>query len=202
MPTAMPSAEWLTADRISAGAAIVAVLLTVIALIYAVIQVRIAHKEREDTQRAAFTQVLLQIDALLVSHRDVHAKLRPGGRWHQSRYHPRSPRQWAETEQYMGVFERIHAALQNKQVELERVEELYGYRVGNIWANRRIRKEKFEKRGEGWKSFIELTGWLEWQRKKKGAKTPRYPGRENLGDNIARPPFVNSSGRSQRTQSQ
>jgi hypothetical protein len=187
MPTSMPIAEWLTADRVSAGAAIVAVLLAVIALIYARGQVEIGRKQREDTRQAAFTQVLLQIDALLVSHRDVHAKLRPGGPWYASEDHPDSYEEWAETEQYMGVFERIHAAIENRQVELGRVEELYGYRVSNIWANAHIREEKLEKRKEGWKSFIELTGWLEWQRS-KNIKTVRYPGRENVAEKLVPPP--------------
>ena len=200
MPTAMSSAEWLRADRISAVAAIVAVLLAVIALIYAAKQVRIGSKQREDTRQAAFTQILLQIDALLVSHRDVHAKLRPGGPWHGSEKYPKSYEEWAETEQYMGVFERIHAAIENRQVELKRVEELYGYRVSNIWANPRIRKEKLEERKGGWKGFIELTGWLEWQRSMNGNQTVRYPGRENVSEELMPPLVLNRSSNSQRTQ--
>jgi hypothetical protein len=198
----MSSAEWLRADRISAGAAIVAVLLAVIALIYAAIQVRIGRKQREDTRQAAFTQVLLQIDALLVSHRDVHAKLRPKGPWYESKEHPENYEEWAETEQYMGVFERIHAAIENGQVELKRVEELYGYRVSNIWANPRIRKEKLEEHRAGWKSFIELTEWLEWQRSMNGDETVRYPGRENVSEELMPPPVLSRSSNSQRTQFQ
>jgi hypothetical protein len=200
VPTAMSIAEWLRADRIGAGAAIVAVLLAVIALIYAAIQVRIGREQREDTRQAAFTQVLLQIDALLVSHRDVHAKLRPKGPWHKSEKRPKSYEEWAETEQYMGVFERIHAAIENRQVELKRVEELYGYRVSNIWANPCIRKKKLEEQKDGWKSFIELTRWLEWQRSMNGNPTVRYPGRENISEELVPPPVLNRSSNSQRTQ--
>ena len=200
MPTAMSITEWLRADRISAGAAIAGILLAVIALIYAGIQVRIGRRQREDTRQAAFTQVLLQIDAPLVSHRDIHAKLRPGGPWYGSEKHPRGYKEWAETEQYMGVFERIHAAIENGQVELRRVEELYGYRVGNIWANPRIRKDKLEDRAQGWKGFIELTRWLEWQRSEKGITRARYPGRGNVSEKLAPPPFENNSSSSQSPQ--
>jgi hypothetical protein len=44
----------------------------------------------------------------------------------------------------IGVFERIFIAYQAKQIDVEIFENLYGYRLGNIWANKRIVDGKLE----------------------------------------------------------
>ena len=41
-------------------------------------------------------------------------------------------------EPYLGVFERIFIAYSAGQVDAETLDQLYGWRLDNIWANQRI----------------------------------------------------------------
>jgi hypothetical protein len=72
-------------------------------------------------------------------------------------------------EPYLGVFERIFIAYQAGQVDAETLDQLYGYRLSNIWANRQIVNMKLqnERLKKFWKRFIALTYVLEAHRGKR-----------------------------------
>jgi hypothetical protein len=75
-------------------------------------------------------------------------------------------------ELYLGVFERIFIAYRAGQIEVEMLDELYGYRLRNIWENERIVEDKLQNDSlkRSWKRFIALTYVLE------AYKGDRLPG--------------------------
>jgi hypothetical protein len=64
--------------------------------------------------------------------------------------------EWADVEKYMGIFERINILINEGILDIDTVDELYGYRIINIAANEVVRKEKLEDRRDYWQEFIEL----------------------------------------------
>ena len=66
--------------------------------------------------------------------------------------------QWADLEAYMDLFEHCKAMLDDDLIDFSTFSSIYGYRVGDILANKTIAKGEFrnkEARG-GWKAFIAL----------------------------------------------
>ena len=127
----------------------VGLLLTFIGLVYTAEQIRRGRK-------VAQGEFLLRLDELFQSHNDVHEKLRPGGEWAKENAGPSTPDEWVKVELYMGLFERVQILIEDGIIRRKIFERLYGYRVGNIVKNQRIKVEKLEKRSEGWKDFIAL----------------------------------------------
>jgi hypothetical protein len=129
-------------------------------------QLFIARAQRRDSIRLSTSQVLLAADAVLATHADVAAKLR-GGDWSgkAGERHP-TDGELALVEPYLGVFERIYIAYQAGQVDADTVDHLYGYRLSNIWANRRIVDTKLQhaSRKKLWSRVIALTYVLEAHR--------------------------------------
>jgi hypothetical protein len=68
----------------------------------------------------------------------------------------------------LGVFERIFIAYKAGQVDSETLDQLYGYRLANIWANKRIVEDKLQddRLKKSWKRIIALTYVLEAYRGK------------------------------------
>ena len=71
-------------------------------------------------------------------------------------------------EPYLGVFERLFVAYRVGQVDPEIFDDLYGYRLDNIWANKQIVKLKLQNDAlkKKWRGIIALTFVLEAQRGK------------------------------------
>ena len=126
-----------------------------------------ARSQRQDAMRLSTSQVLLAADAVIATYADVAAKLR-GGEWsgENGRVHPKDDEERALVEPYMGVFERVFIAYRAGQVNEEILDELYFYRLWNIWANHRIVEDKLEnpELRESWKRFIALSWVLEAHR--------------------------------------
>lgn len=135
-------------------------------------QLSIARSQRRDTIRLSTSQVLLAADAVLATHADVAAKLRPGGEWagENGKMHP-TANELPLAEPYLGVFERIFVAHQAGQVDAETLDQLYGYRLSNIWGNQQIVDMKLQNDQikKYWKRFIALTYLVEAYRGR------RYP---------------------------
>ena len=75
------------------------------------------------------------------------------------------------------MFERIFIAYQAGQVDAEILDQLYGYRIANIWANNRIVDVKLQNDylKKYWKRLIALTYVLEAHRGKRfPLHTDRY----------------------------
>lgn len=125
------------------------VFLILPSLIYTAKQLRASKKLAEG-------EFLLRLDEMFRQHDEVHRRLRPGGDWGQSGQGPNNPKEWAEVESYMGLFERINVLIDGKIIAPDTINRLYGYRVTNIIANNKIRKTKLEEQASEWHDFIEL----------------------------------------------
>lgn len=77
-------------------------------------------------------------------------------------------------EPYLGVFERIFIAYQAGQVDAETLDQLYGYRLSNIWAKQRIVDDKLQNNAlkRYWKRLIALTYMLEARKEDASLCTP------------------------------
>jgi hypothetical protein len=62
---------------------------------------------------------------------------------------------------YMGLFERIKIMIDHEVLPADVVNQLYGYRVGNIWSNDRIMREKLVKLSGEWQDFLKLVKCME-----------------------------------------
>jgi hypothetical protein len=128
---------------------IISTLVAVAGLAYAAYQIRLSRN-------ATMAGVLLQIEQLLADHGEVHSKLRPGGVWASPGAGPSTPEEWITVEVYMGLLERIGVLVDKGLLDLDVVASAYGYRMGNLVANERIRTTKLEGEARSWQSFLSL----------------------------------------------
>jgi len=113
----------------------------------------------EGAKAAAAGGLLFEIDRALAAYDDVHTALRPGGPgWFPSDRKPTAD-EWVPVERYMGTFERIHALVEAGLLDLDLVEELYGYRISNLVNDDNVYRYKLVERASGWSRFIRL--WSE-----------------------------------------
>jgi len=97
-------------------------------------------------------------------HEKVHRLLRPGGDWSKPGSGPGddNSEEWADVDSYLGLFERIKILVDDKVVNLKTIYDFYGYRLFNIVANEKIRREKLEKDEKvRWQNFTKLWKALE-----------------------------------------
>ena len=146
--------DWLTAisGLGAAGAA-------TIGLAYAGIQLRASRSAADATRKTNESAFLLTLEDQFRHHWNVHLALR-GGDWSGAEQGPESNEEWARVESYMGLFERLNILNRNEVLSLQYIEQFYGYRLRNVWANEIIRVEKLCKRASGWRDFIELSDKL------------------------------------------
>jgi hypothetical protein len=91
---------------------------------------------------------LLGIDGVLASHSGIAANLATPGPWAgEDARHPSTPEEFRLVEPYLGVFECIFNAYIAGQLDAEMIGDLYGYRLSNIWANRKIVTGKLQHPG-------------------------------------------------------
>jgi hypothetical protein len=148
-------------------ASIVAAVIGIVGLPLLLWQLFVARSQRQDAIRLSTAQVLLAADAVLATHSEVHAKLRPDGEWTGANASGRpKDEEFPLVEPYLGVFERLFVAWQAGQVEAKTLDDLYGYRLDNIWKNKRIVETKLqnERLKTRWSGIIGLTCVLEAQR--------------------------------------
>jgi hypothetical protein len=158
----------MTLEEVSYIAAIVGAVVALFGFPLLGIQLFLARGQRRDSIRLSTSQVLLAADAVFASHADVAAKLRPGGEWHNSSTHP-TDSELSLVEPYLGVFERIFIAYRAGQVDPETLDQLYGYRLKNIWGNQRITSAKLQNEylKKQWARLIALTYVLEERQGKR-----------------------------------
>jgi hypothetical protein len=123
-------------------------------------------------RRVALGNQLFRIDEALEQHRDIHAKLRPGGEWSNGKHGPQTQDDWIAVERYMGLFERIQVLVQAKVVDIGTVDRLDGYRLFNIVDNPLIFQEKFVELGYGCRDFIKLWKALCTLERNRGKRKP------------------------------
>jgi len=130
------------------------------------LQLRVPRQQRRDAERLSTSQVLLAADGVLAAYADVAEKLRPGGEWEQDSKKRPTEDELGLVEPYLGIFERIFIAVDAAQIEDEVVDQLYGYRLANIWKNERLVEVKLQHptRRQEWKRLIALTYVVEAHR--------------------------------------
>ena len=145
--------DWITAIATALGA-----LAATLGLAYAGLQLRAARQSAEGARREAESQFLLALEDQFRVHWDTHVALRPGGEWTSDNGGPKTAEDWARVESYMGLFERLNILRRNGLVSLPYIRQFYGYRLGNIWANKAIREGKnLENAPSDWADFMELS---------------------------------------------
>jgi len=148
-------------------AAVVGGLVALLGFPFVIAQLFIAQAQRREAIRLSTTQALLAFDAVLATHQEVARNLRPRGIWwgKAGEQHPDLD-ELGLVEPYMGLFERIFISYQIGQVDANMIDRLYGYRLANIWANRRIVDDKLQNGflKEYWDRLIALTYVVEAQR--------------------------------------
>ena len=151
---------------VGAISGLLAVAVGASALWYAGRQVRLGLEQRHDASSSALGQFLLQLDEAMQRHQAAHLKLRPGGEWHGTAGRP-ADNEMAEAIAYMGLFERVKIMIDLELLPASVVNRLYGYRVGNIWANDRLMYEKLVKLSDQWQDFLGLVRCMERERKEE-----------------------------------
>jgi len=136
-------AQWANVATILGAAVAVAVL------IYTARQV----KRNVLTNRGTFW---LELEKMFQSHDSVHLKLRPGGKWSSKSSGPNGPEEWAELEDYMGLFEHCEIMINLGLIDVQTFSDIFAYRLRNIVANRLICEEKLRREAKSWKRFISL----------------------------------------------
>lgn len=128
----------------------VGAVLTGIGLIYAGLQMRLAR-------RVARAEFLLQLDAMFREHQRVEHDLRvtwaDGG--------PGTHEEWIAVENYMGLFERVQAMVDDGIIDLNTFDMMYGYKLFYLVRNRVIHDHKLVERQAHWTLFIKLWRSLE-----------------------------------------
>jgi len=130
-------------------ATIIGLIMTALGLMYTGYQIRGSKK----TARGEF---LLHLDEIFQQHKDIHKRLRPGGIWGDGQTGPTDVDEWIALESYMGLFERINILIEDRIVDIDTIDRLYGYRIINISENRIVREAKLEKKSDYWQDFIKL----------------------------------------------
>jgi hypothetical protein len=167
----------MTFEQWSWIASIAGSLIALVAFPMVVWQLHIGQQQRKDAVRLSTSQVLLAADGVLASYAGIAEKLRPGGDWAiDSKNHP-NDEELALVEPYLGVFERIFVAVAAGQLQGEIVDQLYGYRLANIWNNDRLVEAKLQnaRLKHSWKRLIALTYVVEAHRARRlKGHTDRY----------------------------
>ena len=111
---------------------LIAAAVAAIALYYGARQVT-------EVRRTAHGQFLLSLDEMFDSHRDVQAKLRPGGLWaDNANAGPVTSDEWLAVEVYMGLFTRLQLLRDEGLIDLETINRVYGHRLFNLVHNRKV----------------------------------------------------------------
>jgi hypothetical protein len=156
----------VTLDRAAQIATIVAAVIAAISFPLIILQLWVARRQLRDAADLSGSQVLLAIDALLAGYQDVTNKLGSGGAWERSNEHPGTDEEWLLALPYVGTFERLWVAYTLRQVGLEDLDHLYGYRIEHIWGNESIAQRLYQNRSRWW-MFHALTNHLEDYREDK-----------------------------------
>ncbi len=132
-------------------------IVTIIGVIVAAGSLAFTAKNTELTRLTSRAQFWLNLRDQFAKHADVHNLLRSAGDWAGDKGGPATPKEWAQVEAYMGLFEHCEIMLDQGLIDESTFKEIYRYRLSNIVANTIIRREKLCKRAYGWKRFLELT---------------------------------------------
>lgn len=157
----------VTTDLVGAVASSVSALVALVALLYVGSQVRLAREQRSATveaneaaERSVRGQFLLHLDEAFASHGAVHRNLMPGlGAWSDEAEGP-AGHELPDVTAYMGLLERVMIMIDNRLLDADIVSRLYGYRVANICANRKVVASTLAETPDDWTDFLRLVRLL------------------------------------------
>lgn len=146
---------------------------TTIPLAIATYQAAKASKEAvQESKKNARGDFLLRLDEAFQLHRDIRAKLGPGGRWYRGEHGPKFPEDNAEVQTYMGLFERMQILIEEGIIDIDTVDRIYGHRFFFIVINPIIYQERLVKHVRDWTDFIKIWKALEQSRLAKNRSLP------------------------------
>jgi hypothetical protein len=133
-------------------------IVTAIGVFFALVGIAVAVWTLNESAKVAKRQFFVTVRSLLANYDDIHAKVRPHGDWaiENEITGPARAEEWARLELYMGTFEYCETLIRNGYLDEEEFCKAYGYRLGNIVANRIIVEEKLIKLGAYWEDFCKL----------------------------------------------
>lgn len=135
-------------------------IVAAIGVLIAAVGIVFALKTLRENAKVARAQSWTSIRALLSNYDDIHAYLRPGGKWApevwSDKAYPQDAHEWARVELYMGTYEYCETLISRGLLDKEDFDYSYKYRLANIVANPVIVEEKLWKRPQGWQKFIRL----------------------------------------------
>ncbi|MHC4119525.1 MAG: hypothetical protein ACYSWO_18670 [Planctomycetota bacterium] len=139
----------LTLSQWANLATILAATVAVGALLYTAKQV---HRNAL-TNRGTFW---LELEKMFRLHDPVHLKLRPGGEWSDKSTGPKNAKEWAELEDYMGLFEHCEIMMNLGLIDGQTFSDIFAYRLRNIAGNPQICDKKLRQEAESWQRFLSL----------------------------------------------
>ena len=152
----------------------VAAAIGVVVALFALLANMKANEANAKARKATFW---LELRKMFAEHDKVHHNLDPRGDWADNAGPvscwarekvsmteaawknlpgPSTPEEWRQVEAYMGLFEHCETMFNDKLIDLDTFNDIYGYRLGNIMANRKIVLEKLGRRRSGYTRFIAL----------------------------------------------
>jgi hypothetical protein len=118
-------------------------IVTVIGVVLALAGIAVAIWTLKESAKVARAQFFVTIRALLANYDDIHAYLRPDGKWDTVPVSgPKGADEWARVELYMGTFEYCETLLRHGFLDEKEFGSAYSYRLENIVANPIIVEEK------------------------------------------------------------
>src|SRR5690606_15993470 len=106
-----------------------------------------------------------QFDQMFIPYRDVQRSLFPSGPWSEG-LGPSPGEEMADTEDYIGLLERLAVLIEKGVIDKDVADRLYGYRVRHILQNQVIRMTILgEDEANGWTDFIQLCRLLGYENK-------------------------------------
>jgi hypothetical protein len=99
----------------------------------------------------------LKLEEMFSKYDEIHLNLRPGGKWSTGKTGPTDTLEWSTVEDYMGLFEHCNKLIDSKVIDLKTFEDIFGYRIGNLLANKIIVDHKLKgPEVKYWSNFIAL----------------------------------------------
>jgi hypothetical protein len=124
---------------------LVADVATVLAVAVAAAGLFYTGRQMDLARKAAGTELLFQIDALLREHDETFQKLQDG---------TLRGDEW-EVQRVMGYMERLNVLIATGLVAPEVIEDLHGWRLENLMSNNRVRA-RVAQFPAGWRQLTEL----------------------------------------------
>jgi hypothetical protein len=132
-------------------------IVTIIGVVFALAGIAVAIWTLKESAKVAKAQFFVTIRALLANYDDIHAYLRPEGKWATVPISgPTGATEWARLELYMGTFEYCETLIRHGFLDEKEFCKAYGYRLQNIVVNPMIVEEKLIELGEYWVDFCKI----------------------------------------------